>query len=188
MNPSTSPPSPPPAATSTPWGDRNVLIPKRLQYVLTMEFVAGVTALHLNVQPRDGAIRHLFEQSVATLPDGTRADLPLGRIEAGDGRMGTETDPTSSALTLRISARLGSAAAPVLIACSGVVNFDGGPQGLHLGGPRYRTGTAFVATRHETASATYRWLNRRQLFGTGRAVFDTESDEMAFTFDLYASG
>jgi hypothetical protein len=64
-----------------------------------------------------------------------------------------------------------------------VLGFDGGAAAFHGGLLPRVTGSAFITTRQETASASFRWLNRHQLFGVGRVAGGGQ--ELELSFDLY---
>jgi len=181
-------------ALSTPWGDRTVLIPKKMLYVCSLTVGAHARGPYLLLgaiesnDGRDGDLRNLFDDTFITMPDGVRCDLPVGTILRGQGEIGSAEDPSSPKLSLRLSIQLG--ANLLLVECLGCVNFVGGPGVFQSAQDRKFAGTAFVATRHETSSASYRWLNRRQLYGVGRVVGEQRSGErnLVFSFDLYAAG
>jgi hypothetical protein len=185
-----------PAAAAAPmlWGERSDLHPKRMLYALSLDVSARLAGSHFQIEPRAAALRHLFDQAVAIMPDGARCDLPVAALVGGSGRIGLDNDPLSPRLTMNLSANLG-AAGPLLIECSGVVTFTGGPLAFtNIGlGPALGTqqlgGTAFIATRQQTPGPTYRWLNRRQLWGVGRVALRADSGErkLSFTFDMYAA-
>lgn len=176
---------------AVPWGDRTELLPKRMQYVLSLDFEAECTGPALIIRPRTGeGLRHLFDEVVATTPEGLRCDLPQARILGGVGEIGDPNDPLSSALQTLITLDLDGTSDPLDIQCDGVVIFAGGPPAFRSDPPwSSLSGAAFVATSHETASATYRWLNRRQLYGVGQVSGSRVSGRgvLSFSFDLYAA-
>jgi hypothetical protein len=164
------------------WGDRTELYPKRMLYLLSLHATAAAQGATLRVAPA-GQLRHLLGDTAVTTPDGVRCDLPVAEVIGGEGEIGTRSEPASARLRLRISATIGTAG--LLVDCLGVVNFDGGPAVFHAALAPSLSGAAFITTRQETASASFRWLNRRQLFGIGRVAGPPHS--LALSFDLYAA-
>jgi hypothetical protein len=171
-----------------PWGDRTYLLPKEMGYVMSLYARATANGSYLMVAPQDGALRHLFGDREVTMPDGLRCDLPVGDLANGSGEIGSTVNPASAALRLQLQIDL-NAAEKLLMDCRGVVNFDGGPEAFRTLRAGALTGRAFLATRHQTDSPTFRWFNRRQLFGIGRVrgVKGTLPRELEFSFDFYAS-
>jgi NAD-dependent oxidoreductase involved in siderophore biosynthesis len=180
---------------SIPWGDRTALIPKKMLYVCSLTVGAHARGPYLLLgaferdEDREEDLRNLFGDAVMTMPDGMRCDLPVGTILRGQGEMGSAEDPRSPKLSLRLSIELGGGNL-LLVECLGSVSFVGGPGVLQSAQDRTFAGAAFVATRHETSSPAYRWLNRRQLYGVGRVAGEQRSGErnLIFSFDLYAAG
>ncbi|HVZ88520.1 MAG TPA: hypothetical protein VHG72_16225 [Polyangia bacterium] len=171
-----------------PWGDRTYLLPKSMAYVLSLYLRAEINGRYLTVRSQDSALWQLFGESVVTMPEGLRCDLPTGDLAGGTGEVGTPDDPTSVALELRLQLQLNQTE-KLLLSGLGVVNFDGGLGVFRSSPAELLTGRAFIATRHETDSPTFRWFNRRQLFGFGlvRGVPDSKPREIEISFDLYAS-
>jgi hypothetical protein len=173
-----------------PWNDRTVLLPKQMLYAVSLHLTAVANGPYLRIVGGEGGISHLLGDAMITTPEGLRCEVPSGHILGGEGEVGSAADPSSSALRLKINAEL-SPGGPLLLAATGVVSFNGGP-GVFRAGPGRASalkGATFISTRHEAASPTYRWLNRRQLFGVGRVERDSTSDDLTlrFTFDLYAA-
>jgi len=178
------------AATSGligPWGDRTYFLPKEMVYVLSLYMRAEVNGRYLSVSADDGALSHLFGDTVVTMPEGLRCDLPSGDLAGGTGEIGAPDDPSSTALQLRLQLVL-NGTDNLLMECTGVLDLNGGPSALGLLPTAALSGSAFVATRHETDSPTFRWFNRRQLFGVGRVrgLESSESRGVELSFDLYA--
>jgi hypothetical protein len=169
-----------------PWGDRTYLLPKDMGYVLSLYLKAVVNGRYLTVQPHSRGLSHLFDEVVVTTPDGLRCDVPIGDVTGGTGEIGSPDDPSSIALQLRLQLTL-NRTEKLLMDCTGVANFYGGRAALSLE-PDLLAGSAFIATRHETDSPTFRWFNRRQLFGMGRVqgIAGSRPRELEFSFDLYA--
>ncbi len=170
-----------------PWGDRTYLLPKSMVYVLSLYLRAEVNGRFLTVCADDGVLSHLFGDSVVTMPEGLRCDLPVGDLTGGTGEIGASDDPSSVALQLRLQLVL-NGTENLLMDCLGVVNFHGGPAAFRSLSTQELSGPAFIASRHETDSPTFRWFNRRQLFGVGRAqgLPSSEPRRLEFSFDLYA--
>lgn len=173
-----------------PFGDRLALWPKSMVYVLSLYAKARLDGRNLTVLPHARSLYELNDKNVVTMPEGLQCDLPFADIVAGSGQIGLPEDPTSVQLKLRLQLEMNDRA-KLLMDCLGVVNFDGGLQALVSKDVDDVAGSAFMASRHETDSPTYRWLNRRQLFGVGRTQVLTEKKsrarELELTFDLYAS-
>jgi hypothetical protein len=174
------------------WGDRTALIRKQMVYVcsLTLTAQARGRSLLIGQLPDDapGGLRHLFGDTVATMPEGLRCDLPAVEDYRGQGELGSAEDPTSSRLDLRISFDIGGQL--LRMECTGVATFTGASGALSAGLGDSFSGTAFVSTRQETSIPTYRWMNRRQLYGVGRVQGERRSGQrnLVFSFDLYAAG
>jgi len=172
-----------------PWGDRTTLWPKRMAYAVSLHTTARFAGRNLTVSAEDGALYHVHDKTVLTTPDGLRCDLPAGDITAGTGRIGTPDDAKSVHLELRLQMRL-TDRSNLLINCRGVVGFDGGLNAFFSSNVESLRGSSFIATSHETDSPTFRWLNRRQLFGVGRIEVSKPSasgGELELGFDLYAA-
>ena len=170
-----------------PWGDRTYLLPKDMVYVLSLYLRAQLNDRYLAVCADDDVLLQVFGDTVVTMPEGLRCDLPVGDLIGGTGEIGTPDNPHSTALQLRLQLVL-NGTENLLMDCLGVVNFDGGPGALRWGRAQSLTGSAFLASRHETDSPTFRWFNRRQLFGVGRVrgVEGSEPRQLELSFDLYA--
>jgi hypothetical protein len=179
---------------TTPWGNRTELLPKKMGYISSLNFLVmtnGPYLLHYDAREQKRAFRHLFDERVTTLPEGAACELPIGDIRRVSGQLGTLSAPFTPPLKLTIAGKLDDNAV-VNINCSGVVNFRGGARrALWSGNRTVASGSAFIATNYETTSATYRWLTQRQLFGVGRVEGKRETStdpwEFDFTFDLYAA-
>jgi hypothetical protein len=165
------------------WGDRTELFPKRMIYLVSLHATAALAGPYLRVAPGPGRLRHLLGDTVVTTPDGVRCDLPVGDLAGGEGEIGGRAEPQSGRLRLRLTATMGSAG--LLMECSGVVSFDGGAPAFHAGLLPRVSGSAFITTKQETASASFRWLNRHQLFGVGRVAGGRQ--ELELSFDLYVA-
>jgi len=171
-----------------PWGDRTYLLPKAMGYVLSLYARATVSGSYLTVAPQAEALRHLLGDKEVTMPEGLRCDLPVGDLVGGSGEIGSPIDPTSGALRLQLQIDL-NRSEKLLMDCRGVINFEGGMAAFQTLSPGALAGRAFVATRHQTDSPTFRWFNRRQLFGVGRVrgVKGSKPRELELSFDIYAS-
>jgi hypothetical protein len=179
--------------TSIPWGDRSRLLPKTMSYAFSLDVGFTCRGPYLEVHPSERiSVRHLFEESIVTLPEG-RCDVPSGTVTGGDGEIGDAKDPTSNWLFLRVRTLVGPVPAPLYFECRGVVNFHGGLAALRAGSSP--GGSAFLSSIHEASTGTFRWLERRQLFGVGRiqaasGSWGAASGGRSFqlSFDLYAAG
>ena len=71
-------------APSVPWGDRTNLLPKSMLYAFSVELTAVANGRFLIVQKAatTKGIRHLFDDTVVTMPEGLVCDIPSGTIEA----------------------------------------------------------------------------------------------------------
>ena len=214
-----------------PWGDRTSLIDKAMVYAFSLEVRALSKGPYLTVenaqpkQPEDTdqyGVRHVFGETIVTMPEGLRCDVPMGYIEGGDGEIGDPNDSASCWLNLRVRSILKeentkrTAALPHVdlpairevglknpdghdthqlhFAVNGVVNFDGGLSALRSAEGKKLTGQAFLSSCQEASTGTYRWLDRRQLFGVGRVEGQRKKRHVApdewvldFSFDLYAA-
>lgn len=170
------------------WGDRTALLPKSMLYVLSLCARVQIGGRYLTVLAGKGALYHVFDDRVVTMPEGLRCDLPTGDLVGGTGELGSADDPASQALKLRLQLAL-KPNERLLMECLGVINMEGGMSALRSLPAAELAGSAFVATRHETDSSTFRWFNRRQLFGVGRAqgAPGSRPRELDLSFDLYAS-
>jgi hypothetical protein len=168
--------------TSIPWGDRSRLLPKTMSYAFSLDVRFTCHGPYLEVQPsKRSGVRHLFEDSIVTLPEG-RCDVPSGRVIRGDGEIGDSKDPTSNWLFLRVRTLVGRVPAPLYFECRGVVNFDGGLAALRAGSSP--GGSAFLSSIHEASTGTFRWLERRQLFGVGRIQASEAADAASEAADV----
>lgn len=197
---SSHPGSPPPGGRSdharaagaprpVPWNDRTTLLPKRMAYVFSLHVGARVRGRSLQVLERANGLAHLMGDQMVELPEGFRCETPAGPITGGEGEIGGPGEPTSTALRMRISAEL-EGLGPLLIEAQGVLDFKGGPAVFWSEGARPLRGSAFIATRYETAQPAFRWLNRRQLFGVGRVETQPGQPDrltLDLSFDLYAA-
>lgn len=180
--------------TSMPWGDRTHLLPKAMLYAFSLDVNATSDGPYLKVtSSKQGGLRHLFGQSIITMPEGIRCDVPMGNVEAGDGEFGDTGDPSSPWLCIKIRTKL-DPGATLYFDCTGVINFEGGPSAFRSNTRTELAGSAFLASSHEASTRTYRWLERRQLFGVGRVKGKRNStsrcmDEwvLDFSFDLYSA-
>ena len=180
-----------------PWGDRTRLLPKAMTYALSLDVAAMSDGPYLKIPSAQGhGLRHLFEQAVINVPHATRCDVPSGSVESGEGEIGDPSDPSSCWLRMQLRTKLADTQATIYFSCTGVVNFDGGPAAFRSRKQTDLSGSAFLTSSHQVSSATYRWLERRQLFGVGRVVATRGEPkwaergrwELRFTFDLYAAG
>jgi Protein of unknown function (DUF3237) len=171
-----------------PWGDRTNLWPKSMVYALSLDVKASFEGRYLTFLPGTGSLYHVRDLSAFVTPEGLECDLPAGDVVTGTGRIGTPEDPSSVQLEAKLHLGLNDGA-NLLMDCLGVVNFVGGMRAFLSPRVEALSATCFLASRHETDSPTFRWLNRRQLFGVGRAEVAKRSQlrELQFTFDLYAS-
>jgi hypothetical protein len=183
------------------WGERTSLIHKSMVYAFSLEVRARSRGPYLTVEraaPSRGdahgqyGVRHLFEETTVVIPEGLRCDVPTGYVESGTGKIGDTLDPTSCWLELRVRSSLEGGDARLYFDATGVVNFDGGPTAFRSTRSRKITGQAFMTSCQEASTATYRWLERRQLFGVGRVEGESVSERTAewlldFSFDLYAA-
>jgi hypothetical protein len=175
--------------SAVPWGDRSQLIPKHMLYAVSLDVETEANGPYLVVRPTsEKALRHLYDETTVTMPEGLRCDVPTAKILNGDGDLASPYDPSSTSLRIGISAQLEDGNV-LNIACEGVLSFEGGPLALRSMPPSGLSGSAFIATTHDTLSATYRWLRRRQLFGVGTVEARQISGVrlLAFSFDLYAA-
>lgn len=165
------------------WGDRISLLPKRMGYVLSLELTATMQGRLLTVQPGESALSHLLGHEVVTMPDGARCDLPTIAITHGAGRLGTVVAPDAPVLSLQLSGTTDNGNSIVRIDATGALDLPAAAVALAPERP------CFVATRAETSSATFRWLNRRQLFGMGRTGWLNSGSGLCLrlSFDLYAA-
>src|ERR1700722_3711885 len=96
--------------SGVPFGERTELLPKQMRYALSLEFVATATGLFLDVAatPKDAAsaLRHLFDETLVTMPEGVRCDVPRCTILSGNGQIGTASDPKSSKLLVELDVEL----------------------------------------------------------------------------------
>ena len=176
-------------AQSTPWGDRTRLLPKAMTYALSLDIEAETIGPFLKVKSsNEKVLRHLFGDAVLVTPEGLSCDLPTGSVESGDGEIGDPNDPASVGVRLRVRTKIEPVELALHFECLGIVNFDGGPEAFRSKATKRLTGSAFVATYHQASSATYRWMERRQLYGVGRVSGHRTSGEwlLRFSFDLYA--
>lgn len=183
------------------WGERASLIHKSMVYAFSLEVRARSNGPYLTVErmaPRrphtheEYGVRHLFEETTVVIPEGLRCDVPTGYVDGGTGKIGDTLDPTSCWLEMRVRSSLEGGDGKLYFDATGVVNFDGGPSAFRNARARKLTGQAFLTSCQEASTATYRWLERRQLFGVGRVEGENQSQRTAewlldFTFDLYAA-
>jgi hypothetical protein len=172
-----------------------------MRYAFSLEVLFEAHGTHLTLakaqQPKAG-IRHLFDETVVTMPEKLRCDIPTAEVISGDGDVGDPQDPLSPSLRIRLGTkvaggkRLGNYPDVIDLNGDGVVLFQGGPLAFRSAASNPVSGSAFLAASFETASATYRWLERRQLFGPGRlTTLDKPPGDsrpirlLHFTFDLY---
>jgi len=185
----------------TPWGDRTALLDKGMRYAFSLDVNFDAHGTHLTLaktQPALG-LRHLFDEKVVTMPERLRCDVPTADVTGGDGEIGDPNDPLSASLRLHLQTRVHDPNKPakrrdvIDLAGAGVVIFRGGPLAFRSPATNPVTGSAYLAVSLETASATYRWLERRQLFGPGRVTSVQRAAALPavrllhFTFDLYGA-
>jgi hypothetical protein len=182
--------------TALPWGERTALLPKAMVYAFSLDVDAICNGAYMKVgRSTENGLRHLFDQDIVAMPEGIRCDVPAGRIESGDGQLGDPNDPSSCWLQLRIRSLLEDSGATLFFDTKGVVNFEGGPSAFHSKQTRCLAGSAFLSSTQEASTATYRWLERRQLFGVGTVIGERcappaapDAWKLKFSFDLYAAG
>lgn len=181
---------------AVPWGERTTLLPKAMVYGLSLDVEASSHGQYLMVEKStELQVRHMFDESIVTMPEGLRCDVPRGQVAGGDGEVGAASDPTSCWLGLRVRSTVQGGDAMLYFTMRGVVNFDGGLSSFRNGHARRLTGSAFVASCQEASTGTYRWLERRQLFGVGvvegqrprDVAAPPEAWRLRFSFDLYAA-
>lgn len=181
---------------AVPWGERTSLLPKAMVYGLSLDVEATSNGPYLKVDESSPIhVRHMFDESIVVMPEGLRCDVPRGRIAGGDGEIGAANDPTSCWLGLRVRSTIQGGDAKLYFAMRGVVNFDGGLSTFRSSQARRLTGSVFVASCQEASTGTYRWLERRQLFGVGTVEGERPRDagapaagwRLRFSFDLYAA-
>jgi len=183
------------------WGERTSLIHKAMVYAFSLDVRARSNGPYLTIERaapsraddhEQYGVRHLFEETTVTVPEGLRCDVPTGYIDSGAGKIGDTLDPTSSWLEMRVRSTLEGGDARLYFDATGVVNFDGGPSAFRSAQAKTITGQAFLTSCQESSTATYRWLERRQLFGVGRVEGKNEGRSapewvLDFSFDLYAA-
>jgi len=168
--------------SSVPWGDRTRLLPKATAYAFSVDLSVISDGPYLSmpeaVQKRQpaGGLRHMFAQPIVEMPGGMRCEVPRGTVVSADGEIGDSDARHSNWIRLRIVARLGEIApespqakyAPTLsFMTTGVIELSGGAPAFRLRTERLH-GSIFLASIYESSITTYRWLERRQLFGIGR--------------------
>jgi hypothetical protein len=169
---------------SVPWGDRVHLLPKAMIYAFSLDVRLGSNGPYLKPlpppavgasSPPPAELRHLFDQSIITMPEGLRCEVPTGVVERADGEIGDCKDPSSCWLALRICTKLREPDATLHFETTGVINFDGGlsafrakvPAGADERKAQRLAGSVFLASCQTASTRTYRWLERRQVFGVG---------------------
>jgi len=183
------------------WGDRSALLPKSMTYAFSLQVRAKAVGQQLTISAKAGRLFHLLGDSLISVPEGARYDVPFGDLVAGRGEIGSPQDPLSPRLRMQMSASTsevklegdpGQQKDLILMDSNGVI--DMGPSvGFQEGEPRPAQGTVFLATKFETYMPKYRWLNRRQLFGVGRANRITTrtgsvlDSSLVIDLDLYAA-
>lgn len=174
-----------------------------MRYAFSLDVTFHAHGTHLTLaNPGNGTpqnrIRHMFDEKVVTMPEQLRCDVPGADLAAGVGDIGDPNDPLSASLRLRLQARLDDPdkalnEREVLdLNCDGVVIFRGGPLAFRSPASNPVSGSAFLSVSFDTASATYRWLERRQLFGPGSVTTASPGHLgsvrlLRFTFDLYGA-
>jgi hypothetical protein len=179
--------------TAIPWGERTALLPKAMVYAFSLDVEATCNGAYLTVtNSRNNGLRHLFDQDVVSMSEGSRCDIPTGRVESGDGQLGDPYDPSSCWLDLRVRATLVDSSATLFFDTKGVVNFEGGPSAFHSTITTRLMGSAFLSSTQEASTTTYRWLERRQLFAVGSVSGERcnarAARKLTFSFDFYAAG
>jgi hypothetical protein len=190
------------------WGERTSLVHKAMVYAFSLDVRALSKGPYLTVKGVDReraeetetyGVRHLFEETIVTMPEGLRCDVPTGCIDGGEGVIGDPTDPASCWLNLRLRSTLRGGHAMLNFATNGVVEFDGGPSAFRSAEATTLAGQAFLSSCQEASTGTYRWLDRRQLFGVGLVkgrrkrrkakalMIATDEWVLDFSFDLYAA-
>jgi len=162
-----------------------------MRYVSSLDVSVDATGPYLFFgAAQERAFRHLFRETVVTLPEGLVCELPTLDIRRVTTQIGTAAALYSPDLSIDIASIAGDGKV-VNVKCSGVAIFRGGTRQALASKRTYAAGAAFIASSYETISATYHWLTQRQLFGVGTVVGNRDrSDEpwqLDFTFDLYAA-
>jgi hypothetical protein len=194
--------------SSVPWGDRTRLLPKATLYVFSLDVVVQGDGPYLSLaggeQPNTG-LRHLFSHRVVQVPGGQHCEVPTGTAFAANGEVGEADDPTSNWFNLRVQAGIGELeaksgvptyATTVTFSCTGVLDIAGGPAAYRRSTGDV-SGSAFMTSIQESTTPSYRWLERRQLFGIGlvkslgpasaTTAQVTNQRKLHFSFDLYAA-
>jgi hypothetical protein len=163
-------------------------------YAFSLDVDAEGHGPYLRLVPSsDLGLRHLFEETIVTMPEGLRCDVPRGRVHGGAGEIGEVNDPASCWLGLRVCTMLEGTGATLSFEARGVINFEGGIAAFRSDQTSTLKGSAFFSSMHEASIGTFRWIERRQLFAVGRVSghrtgkSSRDSWMLRFTFDLYAA-
>jgi hypothetical protein len=205
--------------SSIPWGDRTRLLPKATAYAFSLDVLVRRDGPYLSIEKPyqfEEGLRHLFGQPMVEMPGGLHCEVPTGRIISANGEVGEARNKESTWFELRLQAGIGALeplgekgepnpspvsqyATTLSFSCTGVLELAGGPVAYRLS-PGDLSGSAFLASIQESTTGTYRWLERRQLFGIGRVKRWSPKPEamlpagtapngglLHFSFDLYGA-
>jgi len=203
------------------WSDRTRLLPKATAYAFSLDLNVQSDGPYLTFAPQvDGdGLRHLFGQPVIELPGGVHCEVPTGRIFAVNGEVGKAVDPDSNWFQMRVQVGVGEVAAvaspsaapdrapsskvqkyatSLTFSCTGVLELVGGMAAYRRRSEELN-GSVFMTSTQESTTRTYRWLERRQLFGIGRLHGTSRNPRcdpdprslngwmLQFSFDLYGA-
>ena len=189
----------------SPWGDRRDLLPKRMNYVCSLEVTFALEGRYLKVfhpekdpkttstdQPpkRFGETYHVFGDTSFETANGLIQEVPLLKVVAGQAELrndlGDEALSFVGGLTLEARPK-----GFVLLDFDGVVAPVGGAGSLAYH-PGQLPASTFMSTRHQCDVPSLRWLTRCQLFGVGKTTFGEEqgrdgSRKVTMSFDLLSA-
>jgi hypothetical protein len=187
--------NPHPMAFRPMWAaERSYLLPKKLAYLFSLDVdfqLAVGERWYIRARPSDesgSSTHHVLGASTVVTGDGGTHERPETRVLHGDGEIENDVGPAAVSLSGRLTLETRNKAL-LLIEYTGVLNVPGGVGTFAEG--RRLAGSVFVATRQESAQASFRWLVRRQLFGVGRYQMEAgaKADRLLrSTFDLYGAG
>lgn len=177
------------------FGNRTSLLPRGTAYAMSMDLELaheGGTGKRFFLRTKDhdaaaGQVYHVFGRTSVLSAEGLIRELPsdltlayaaadLIRIQA-DESYAIEGEVLFDWRTTGM----------LRITFSGVVGLEGLEQGPAKIPPfqRPKAGSCFIATKHDTAVPSLRWLSQSQLFGVGTA--QTGDDRLALSLDLYSA-